>query len=185
MTLPEIQNRRSHVAFSPLTIEQIKLDILFEAARWAPSSMNIQPWRFIYALHDEPAFGSILDALMDGNKRWAKDAGLLVLTLAQVEYNRKGTHYQNRYAWHDVGAANALLMIQADKLGLVSHPMGGFDPEQIRKSFLILKDFDPVTIIALGYPGNISALPEDLLQRQQGVRVRKAMDEIVFHGELR
>jgi nitroreductase len=185
MILPEILNRRSQLAFSPRTMEEEKLESLFEAARWAPSSNNMQPWRFVYALHGEPSFERFFDALMDGNKRWAKDAGALVVTLAEMEYDRHGALYINRYAWHDAGLANALLMIQANHLGIMSHPMGGFDPERIRQTLHLPKEFEPVTCIAIGYPGDLATLPDDLLKRQQSVRTRKPREEIVFHSEFR
>jgi nitroreductase len=107
------------------------------------------------------------------------------VTLAEMEYDHHGTPYTNRYAWHDVGIANALLMLQANHLGIMSHPMGGFDKEKIRLSIHLPKEFEPVTFIAIGYPGDLSALPGDLVKRQQSVRTRKPIEEILFHGEFR
>ena len=86
MLLKEIMNRRSGYAFADKEIEPEKVEALFEAAHWAPSSRNIQPWRYIYALHNDPEFQLLLNLLFEGNQRWAKNAGILILSLAQTEY---------------------------------------------------------------------------------------------------
>ena len=184
MILDAIQQRRSGFAYSDKNIEPEILNAIFEAAKLAPSSMNLQPWRFIYANRNEPAFQLILDSLMEGNKKWAQNAATLVLSIAQVEYLYKDKLNKNAYAWHDTGMANALLMIQAASLGVISHPMGGFDHQKALENFNLPKEYQPVLIIALGYKGDETKLPEDLLKRQTSPRKRKPIEEVVFKGSF-
>ncbi len=184
MIIDAINQRKSGFAFSEKSIEPDKLDVIFEAAGLAPSSMNLQPWRYIYANHDEPEFQLILDTLFDGNRKWAKDASTLVISIAQVEYTFKEKLYKNDYAWHDTGMADVLLMVQAVSLGLATHPMGGFDHQKAIQNFSLPKEYEPVAVIALGYKGDETKLPEDLLRRQNAPRKRKAITEIAFKGKF-
>ena len=184
MVIESISNRRSGFAFADKAIEPEKLQEIFKAASLAPSSMNIQPWRFVYANHGDPEFTQILDTLAEGNRRWAKDAAILVLSIAQVEYTFDNKIFQNAYAWHDTGMANALLMLQAASLGIISHPMGGFDHEKVAEAFGLGKEYQPVAVIALGYKGDESNLPDDLKRRQSSPRVRKSLEVIVFKSRF-
>lgn len=182
MILNAIEKRKSWFAFSEKSIEQEKLETIFNAARLAPSSMNIQPWRFVYANRNEPAFQLILNTLAEGNKKWAKNAATLVLSVAQVEYLYNDKLYKNAYAWHDTGMANVLLMIQAAELGIESHPMGGFDHAKAIQNFNFPKEYEPIAVIALGYKGNDSKISEDSFKRQNAPRNRKTLEEVVFKG---
>lgn len=184
MIIEAINKRKSWFAFSEKSIEPDKLDAIFEAARLAPSSMNIQPWRFVYANRNEPKFQLILETLAEGNKRWAKDAAVLILSIAQAEYIHNEKLYKNAYAWHDTGMANILLMVQAAELGIESHPMGGFDHPKAAQNFNLPKEYEPVLIIALGYKGDDNVLPEDSLKRQNAPRKRKAIEEVVFKNKF-
>lgn len=182
MIIDAINQRKSGFAFSSKSIEPEKLEAIFEAARLAPSSMNVQPWRYIYANHDEPEFQLILDALFDGNKKWAKDAATLVLSIAEIEYTYNDKLYKNAYAWHDTGMADILLMVQAVSLGLATHPMGGFDHQKAIQNFNLPKEYEPIAVIAIGYKGDETQLPEDLLKRQKAPRTRKPFNDVVFRG---
>jgi nitroreductase len=184
MILEAIQLRKSEFAFSNKTVENDTIEAILEAARLTPSSMNVQPWRFIYAKHDDPEFQLILNTLAEGNQKWAKDAALLVLSIAQVEYTFNDKLIKNAYAWHDTGMANAHLMLQASSVGLISHPMGGFDHSKVIENFNLPKEYQPLTIIAFGYKGDESKLPEDLLKRQTAPRRRKNLSEIAFKGKF-
>ena len=184
MILEAIQSRKSVFAFSDKVVEDEKVEALFEAARLAPSSMNVQPWRFIYARHGEPEFQLIFNTLAEGNQKWAKDASVLVLSIVQTEYIFSDKPYVNAYAWHDTGMANAHLMLQAASLGLVTHPMGGFDHQKASKNFNLPKEYQPVAIIAVGYKDDETKLPEDLLKRQTAPRSRKDLSEIAFRGKF-
>jgi len=184
MILDAIQLRKSEFSFSGKTLENETIDTLFEAARLAPSSMNVQPWRYIYAKHDDLEFQLILNTLAEGNQKWAKDASLLILSITEVEYTYNDKLFKNAYAWHDAGMANALLMVQAASLGLASHPMGGFDHNRATENFNLPKEYQPIVVIAVGYKGDESKLPEDILKRQRTPRVRKELKEFAFKGKF-
>jgi nitroreductase len=177
-----IANRRSPRAFSDQPIESAKLLSLFEAARWSPSSANEQPWRFIIATkNDSREFSALAESLMEGNRRWAQRAPVLILALAQTTYTRTGRPY--RHSWYDVGQSVALLSMQATALGLAVHQMGGFDAEKIRQLLSIPEGFEPVVIFAVGYPDQAADLPEDLRKREQAPRSRKQLQTFVYTGE--
>lgn len=181
---PLIEKRRSTVSFSNKPVEGQKIHLLFEAARWAPSSFNEQPWRFIYGVKDEEnSFQKLFDCLMEGNKQWVKNAPLIVLSLAKQAFDLDGR--PNSYALHDVGLASENLMIQAVQMGLMVHPMGGFDKKKAIADLSIPDGFEPVAMIAVGYPGDVNDLSDDLRKREQSERVRKAQDEFVFRGQWR
>jgi nitroreductase len=183
MLLNSIADRRSVLAFSNKPVEEEKLKTLFGAAQLAPSSSNNQPWRFIYATREKPEeFDRLFNCLMEGNQRWVTNASVLIVTVAETISSYK--NLPNKYAWHDTGMASVLLMVQAQALGLWSHPMGGFDPEKAKIDLGIPEPFEPVAMIALGYPGNADDLPDDLRKRQQSPRNRKPLDEVVFRGRF-
>lgn len=179
---PLIEKRRSTVSFSNKPVEGQKIHLLFEAARWAPSSYNEQPWRFIYGVKDnENSYQKLFDCLMEGNREWVKNAPMIVLSVAKKDFTLNGN--PNFYARHDVGMATENLMIQAVQMGLMVHPMGGFDKKKAITDLSIPEGFEPVAMIAVGYPGEVNDLTEDLRKREQGKRVRKAQDEFVFRGQ--
>jgi nitroreductase len=177
-----IASRWSPRAFSDQQIEPEKLLSLFEAARWSPSSANEQPWRFIIATKDDSReFSAFVESLMEGNRRWAQQAPLLVLALAQTTYTGTGRSY--RHSWYDVGQSVALLSMQATAVGLAVHQMGGFDAEKIRQLLSIPEGFEPVVIFAVGYPSEPADLPEDLKKREQAPRLRRPLQTFVYTGE--
>jgi nitroreductase len=181
---PLIEKRRSTVSFSDKPVEGQKIHLLFEAARWAPSSYNEQPWRFIYGVKDdENSYEKLFDCLMEGNKEWVKNAPMIILSVAKQDFTLNGN--PNFYARHDVGLATENLMIQAVQMGLMVHPMGGFDKKKATAELAIPEGFEPVAMIAVGYPGELNELPENLKKREEGERVRKAQDEFVFRGQWR
>lgn len=172
-----IARRRSPRAFADRRVTADQLKILFEAARWAPSSSNRQPWRFILATKDDPEnFNRMLDLLKEGNRTWAQDAPVLVLAVAEVQHELG----RNSYAWHDLGLASAHLTLQATALDLYVHTMGGFYKDQAREAFNIPAEYEPVTVLAIGYLGEAEQLPEHLRERENALRMRKPLDELVF-----
>jgi nitroreductase len=180
-----ILKRRATIAFSPKPIEEEKITALFKAAQMAPSSSNIQPWRFIYATQDDKEqFQSIFDCLYPGNQRWAKNAFMLILSVAEMSYRYEDKDLSNKYAWHDTGTSMGMLMIEAIHLGLVTHAMGGYDAEKAQQILNIPKPFSPVAMIAVGYPGTTDGLPEDLVKREKSERKRKPLNEIVLKGKF-
>ncbi len=176
-----IQKRRSPLAFDKKPVEEVKIMRLFEAARWAPSSRNEQPWRFIYATKDDDSvFGKMIDILAEGNRIWAKDVPLMILSLAKIRSSYSGK--QNYYAFHDTGMAVGNLLIQATDMGLVVHQMGGYDKEKAISLFGIPEDYEPVAMIAAGYQGDPQNLPAELQKREQAERTRVPLDNFVFRG---
>jgi nitroreductase len=154
---------------------------LFEAARWAPSSNNAQPWRFIVTSKEEKAdYDRLLHCLVEGNSKWAFRAPLLILSVAKLTFEDGSP---NRHALHDVGLATENLVLQATALGLTTHQMAGFSAEQARETFKIPSGYEPVAIIAVGYPGDPSILPEFLRERELKPRTRDASATFVYSGE--
>lgn len=177
-----IRDRWSPRAFSDRAVGDAELRSFLEAARWAASCFNEQPWRFIIARRESPAeFDQLLSCLSETNQRWAKGAAVLMLSVASMAFAKNGK--SNRHALHDVGLAAAQLTLQATALGLAVHQMAGFSMERARERFAIPEDFEPVAAIAVGYPGNPDDLPEDLRERERGERSRKPQSEFVFAGK--
>jgi nitroreductase len=174
-----IRDRRSRRAFSTRPIEAEKITSLFEAARWAPSSMNDQPWAYIYATKGQPLWDSLFDALNDGNKLWAKDAPLLVLSLARKNFALNGR--PNASAHYDLGAANAFLTLQATDLGLNIHQMGGFDHQKAVVNLNIPTTYELGVIMAVGYQGDPELLSDNLRQRELAPRQRYVQREFVMN----
>jgi nitroreductase len=176
-----LQKRWSPVAFAPRAVEPEKLRSLFEAARWAASSFNEQPWVYLVATKDEPEnFARLLGCLVEGNRAWAQHAPVLMLSVAKLNFALNGK--PNRHALHDVGAASAELTLQATALGLFVHQMAGYDVEKARREFAIPEGYEPAAAMALGYIGDDVGLPEKLRGRNAAARKRKPLSEIVFSG---
>jgi nitroreductase len=161
----------------PVSREQLMA--LLEAARWAPSSFNEQPWRFIFAIQGEPAWDKLSDVLLEGNA-WARKAPVLVLTLAKNFHSHNNK--PNKFAWHDLGQAVALLSIQATSEGLNLHQMGGFDSNKARDFFDIGDGYDPVSVISIGYRSEPEVLSDELKAREVNPQRRISLDEIAFRG---
>jgi nitroreductase len=177
-----LATRRSPRAFSEQRIESEKLVSLFEAARWSPSSANEQPWRFIVATKDDSGvFSALVESLMEGNRRWAERAPMLVLALAQSTYAKTGNPY--RHSWYDLGQSVALLSVEATALGLAVHQMGGFDADKARQLLSIPRGFEPIIVFAVGYPDQPATLPDDLRKREQAPRSRKLLQDFVYTEE--
>ena len=161
-------------------IERETIARLFEAARWAPSCFNEQPWRYVIATQDEAeAFNRLASCLTEGNA-WAKSAWLLVLSVAKLAFDRNGK--PNPHAWHDVGAASENMFLQAAELGLHMHEMAGFDRQRARAELRLDANHEPVAMIAIGYPGDPAALPDALRAKEETPRVRIPVESFVFEG---
>jgi nitroreductase len=174
-----IQRRWSPRAFATRPVETEKLASLFEAARWAPSSFNLQPWRYIVATRDnEAAFERLLGCLRPQNILWAQHAPVLILGVAELVDSDSGR--ANRHAIHDLGLANENLVLQAVALGLVSHQMGGFFPDKARAAYGIPEEYEAITAIAVGYPGEADDLPDELKERELRDRERDPISDFVF-----
>mgnify|MGYP003594049365 CR=1 FL=1 len=180
--LNELLRRRwSPRAFEPRPVEKEVLRRIFEAARWAPSAYNEQPWRFLLASRDqEPTFSLLLGCLVEQNQVWAANAGALAVgdTRKFFTHNEK----PNRHAHHDLGLAVAQLTLQAVAEGIFVHPMAGFSLERVRQVWSVPEIYEPLVALALGYPGDPDTLGEDLRQREYAPRERRSLEELVFSG---
>jgi nitroreductase len=177
-----LRRRWSPRAFADLSVWPARFRSLLEAARWAPSSYNEQPWALIVATKDQSAeFAKVLSCLVEGNQAWAKFAPVLMLSFAHLTFDRN--QQPNRHAYHDVGLAIANLTLQATADGLAVHQMAGIQVDKIRTTFAVPEDWDPVTGIAIGYLGDPTNLPEQLQQRELSERVRKPLASFVFSGD--
>ena len=179
-----IAERKSTVLFSSKPLQKEMLVSLFDAARRAPSSMNQQPWRFVYAVKEDEFHYRLLECLNLNNREWAKNAPLLIAVIAQVisDYNNK----PNIYAWHDTAMAYANLVFQATALGLHAHPMGGFDKHLTIQYLNIPEEYEPVIYTALGYKSeDPENFPAKLVKREQQKKTRHGLSEFVYHGKFR
>lgn len=176
-----IRERWSPRAFADQTVEPAELASLFEAARWAASCFNEQPWAFVVTRReDAPVFARLLGCLVPANQAWAKDAAALTLSVAKLDFAHDGK--PNRHAFHDVGQAAAQLAIEATARGLRVHQMAGFDVEKARTELAIPAGWEPVAAIAIGYPADPETLPADVRERESSPRKRKAVRDFVFSG---
>src|SRR5580700_9606525 len=174
-----IRRRWSPRAFLELPVEPDKLLALFEAARWAASASNEQPWAFLVATQEDAKnYEDMLGVLVDFNRSWANKAPVLILTFAHTVFEKDGR--PNRHAFYDLGQAAAHLGLQATALGLTTHQMAGFNIEAAREHFAVPKGWEPVSMIALGYPGDPESLNETLRQRETAQRKRKPLEAFVF-----
>jgi nitroreductase len=173
---PLIRNRFSARAFSEEPIPSDILMRLIEAAAWAPSSMNAQPWRYLAAYRGEKLFETMKDCLLPGNSVWAENASVLLLSYAITTFSNGSF---NRHALYDVGAANSNLFTEATSLNIYGHTIGGFDYDRTQREFGILAPQEPVAFIALGYLGNPEILGEPFRQRELTERVRLPLTDLV------
>lgn len=177
---PAIRQRWSARAFADRAVAEPELRRVFEAARWAASAYNEQPWRFLVGLKGDKTHKAIYESLIGFNQEWAGRAPVLILGLAHTKYSHNGT--ANLYALYDLGSAVGQLTVEAAALGLTTHQMAGFDQERARKSFKIPADCVLGTVIALGYQGEpeVLAKNERLLGMETAPRERKSLDQTVF-----
>lgn len=177
--LTEIKDRRSKRAYSTTLVSEETIRSLFEAARWAPSSMNEQPWVYIYAVADDKElWNKIFASLNDSNKIWAQHAPLLVVSLARKTLLRNGVI--NGAAKYDVGAANALLSLQATHAGLNVHQMGGYNKQALIDNLNIPETHEPTVVMAIGYPGDPESLNDNLKAREVAPRERYTQEFFVY-----
>ena len=176
-----IRDRWSPRAFAGKPVEPALLASLFEAARWAPSSNNEQPWAYLVATNDDAEnFAKTLSVLVEFNAGWAKNAPVLALAVSRLNFQSNNT--PNRNAFYDTGAATALLSVEATARGLLVHQMAGFEPAKAKQVFEIPLDCEPIAAIAIGYPGDPDSLPQKLRDREVAPRTRKPLAEFVMSG---
>ena len=181
--IEEILKRRwSPRAFSDRIVERDKLQRMFEAARWAASSFNEQPWSFIVATKEKPdEYAALLSCLTEKNQQWARRAPVLMVSVAKLNFEKNGK--PNRHAFHDVGMAVSNLIVQATGSGLYVHQMAGFSVERVRETYGVPEGFEPVAAVAVGYPDDPNVLPEQFRQQEVGPRQRKPIESFIFEAK--
>jgi nitroreductase len=177
-----VQNRWSPRAFAEKPIPHEILRSLFEAARWAPSSNNEQPWAFMVATKEEPEnFKKALSTLVEFNQTWAQQAPVLVIAVSEMEFARN--KQPNRNAFYDTGAAVAHLTSEATARELFVHQMAGFDPHKAVEFFHIPRGWEPIAAFVIGYAGDPATLSDQLRERELAPRSRKPIKDFVMSGE--
>jgi nitroreductase len=176
--LPQFLERWSPRAFADREVSRADLKRVFEAARWAPSSGNGQPWRYIVGVKGSETHRKVASTLAGFNKSWAPKAPVLILSTTNAVNSRGGA---NAYAMHDLGAASVSITLEARALGLATHQMAGFDHDAARAEFGIPESYAVGSVMALGYQDEPAALGDDeMISRETAPRVRKPLSEIVF-----
>jgi nitroreductase len=175
-----IRDRWSPRAFSDKPVDREILASMFEAARWAPSSNNEQPWAYFVATKDNAEdFAKMVSVLVEFNADWAKNAPVLLLAVSRLKFQNGNP---NRNAFYDTGAATMLLSVEATARGLAVHQMAGFDPAKAKQVFEIPEDCEPIAAIAIGFPGDPNSLSQKLQDRENAPRTRKPLTEFVMSG---
>jgi nitroreductase len=177
-----IARRWSARAFSTRPVEFSKLLSILEAARWAPSSRNEQPWRYIVFTSDNPGMLKKAQSVLKEINDYAKRAPILICAITKKSYSENGN--PNRLHFHDLGAANENMFLEAFNQGLIMHEMGGFDVQKAREIFNVPEDYEVGIMIAIGYQDTYHVLPDRLRHKAFTPRVRKPLSEIVFIEEI-
>jgi nitroreductase len=179
--LTVIRHRWSPRSFTDREVSPEDLKTVFEAASWAASSYNEQPWRFFVGRRNSETYQKIFSTLMEVNQQWARTAPVLIMDVAKTKFSHNGA--PNRVALYDAGAAAATLCYQATALGLHTHQMAGFSVDAARKVFNVPEDYIFGAVIALGYQGEPDALTnQQMLAQETSPRQRKPLSEIVLSG---
>lgn len=176
--IKEIKSRRSIRAFSDKKITDVQLNELLDAARWAASCFNEQPWKFAIAGKESDRYYGLFEALAEGNKKWVKTSPVLGVSLAKKTFDHNGK--PNKHAWHDVGMAMANMAIQATSMDLYVHQMAGFSTSKIKEYLNLDDNYEPVAMFTVGYKGEVDQLPDDLAEKEKAERKRKSINEIKF-----
>lgn len=176
-----LRNRWSPRSFADTPVAPQTLRAILEAGRWAASSNNGQPWRWIVATRDDAAaHATAVGCFATRNQRWAKMAPVLVFCCARKTFEANGN--PNTHAWYDTGAASAQMTLEAEARGLRVHQAAGIERDKVRAAYAVPEDFDIVVGLAVGYQGDPDRLPEDLPGREREPRARKPLAELVFAG---
>jgi nitroreductase len=173
-----IAKRWSARAFSTKPVENSKLLSILEAARWAPSSRNEQPWRYIVFTNENPEMLKKAQSVLKEINNYAKRAPILICAIAKKTYSENEN--LNRLYFHDLGAANENMFLEAFNQGLIMHEMGGFDVQKAREVFNVPEDYEVGIMIAIGYQDTYQVLPDRLREKAFTPRVRKPLAEIAF-----
>ena len=164
-------------------VSREQITALCEAARWAASCYNDQPWRFLVfdRFTDAAAWQQAFDCLGEWNQKWVKQSPVLLIACANNNFDYNGK--PNRWGSHDTGAAGQNLYLQATAFGLFAHPMGGFDMDKVRATFKIPEQFTPMTMVAVGHPAPAETLDVEYRDAELADRTRQALGERFFDGQ--
>jgi len=174
--LPILRERWSPRHYEPGTITEEEMSTILEAATWAFSGGNLQPWYYLYAHRGTSGFDKIFECLAPGNQSWAKNATVLMVSLAKLE---RDPGKPNLWSKHDLGAANLALALQARSMNIYAHPMGGFDAARVYETLGVDSSvYEPVACLALGFPGDPDLLDEAQRAKELAPRTRKPISEI-------
>ena len=173
-----IGERWSPRAFAATPVAREAVVSILEAGRWAASTNNSQPWRWVVTTSEDPAaHAAAFECFAPGNQRWAKTAPVYIFALARKTFEANGN--PNGHSWHDTGAAGAQRGLQAGALGLVVHTAGGIDRDKIRQTYDVPEGYDICCAFAVGYQGDPDSLIEELAERERAPRARKPLEELV------
>lgn len=172
------KHRFSARSFKPQNISENDLNTILEAASWAASANNEQPWRYYYVHFNSETFHRVWDCLADGNKPWTKNASVLIIACIQKTFEKTGKN--NGSAEHDLGMANAQLLLQANSMHIYGHIMGGFDKIKASELLKLNENTVPVNMIALGYLDEADKLEEPYRTRELTSRNRKELEDFSF-----
>jgi nitroreductase len=173
-----LSQRWSPRAYSDKPVEHEKLQSIFEAARWAPSARNEQPWRFILGQKGDGSWEKIFESLVEWNQQWTAKAPVLVINLGKKYYDYK--HLPNDTYQYDTGQAVAMMVIEAVNQGLIGHQMSGFSAEKAMRLFQIPDDYHPISVSAFGYYGDPELLPLEMNKSEFEDRIRRPLKDTVF-----
>lgn len=171
------KNRWSARSFSDKSISKESIHTILEAATWAASASNEQPWLYQYAIKGSMGFDVIFDCLLPGNQPWNKQAAAFIVAIARTTASASGK--PNPYAEHDLGMANAHILLQAASMDIITHPMAGFDKAKITDALKLSDTENVICVIALGYLDAPEKLEEPFRSREIAPRTRKGLDEVV------
>ena len=178
-----ITDRWSPRAFDKRTVDFDKIQLLFEAAKWAPSARNAQPWRFIFATNEMSDYKVLIDLMSEANQSWATTGPLLVMPLAQVISTYKNR--PNRLAFYETGMAVGNLLTQATAMGLMVHQLSGYDEERAKEILVIPTRYEPMSILAIGYKGEPAKLPSDVAAWEKRERTRLEISKFLVQGKCK
>ena len=178
-----ITDRWSPRAFDDRTVDYDKIHLLFEAAKWAPSSRNAQPWRFIFATREMADYKTFIDLMTEVNQLWASTAPLLVMPIAQVLSTYKNR--PNRLAYYETGMAVGNLLVLATAMDLMVHQLSGYDVERAKETLVIPTRYEPMSIMAIGYKGEPAKLPSDDAAWEQRERTRMEISKFLVQGRCK
>jgi nitroreductase len=183
LILEIIQERWSPYSFSSAHVEEFKLKAMFEAAGYAPSCRNEQPWIFVYATRENTRiFADYLEFMTDSNKVWAKEAYAIIISMARTKFALNGK--PNRWAFHDTGMAVQNLLLQALAMDIYVHQMAGYSIEKVKEYFKLDETIEPVAVMAVGYIGDGNLLSPELLKRDEKRRPRKSLHDYAYKNTL-